>query len=102
MTERPDTEQHICVDNGYDYPITRSQLETGGYQVHIPKLGLDTPMPEPGDPKQHPARRWVVERCHAWLHKFRKILVRYERLPENYRGLLQLACCLIIYRKLLL
>jgi transposase len=98
---RPEGEQHICLDKGYDYPDTRDEIETRGYMVHIPARGLDTPVPEHGDPNRHPARRWVVEVCHAWLHKFRKILVRYERLAENYLGLLQFACCLIIYRKLL-
>lgn len=101
IVPRPETPQHMCADKGYDYDNTRTLLAERGYQVHIPIRGLDTPVPEPDDPNRHPARRWVVERCIAWLHKFRKILVRYERLPENYRALLQLACCLIIYRKLL-
>lgn len=102
MLTPPETEQHICLDNGYDYPDIRQELTSRGYKVHIPLLGLDTEqIPPKGDPDRHPARRWVVERCHAWLHKFRKILVRYERLPQNYLALLQFACCLIIYRKLL-
>jgi len=58
-------------------------------------------MPPKGDPDRYPARRWVVERYRAWLHKFRKILMRYERLPQNYLALLQFACCLIIYRQAL-
>ena len=98
---RPETAQHMCADKGYDYDNTRDLLANRGYQVHIPIRGLDTPTPEPGDPDRHPARRWVVERCIAWLHKFRKILVRYERQAENYLGLIQFACCLILYRKLL-
>jgi hypothetical protein len=98
---RPQSEQHICLDNGYDYPDVHQELISRGYTVHIPFLGLDTALPLKGDPNRHPARRWVVERCHAWLHKFRKILVRYERLPQNYLALLQLACCLIIYRQIL-
>ena len=24
------------------------------------------------------ARRWVVEACHGWFNRFRKLLVRYE------------------------
>jgi len=31
----------------------------------------------------------------AWLAKYRSILVRYEVKPENYRGLVKLACILI-------
>ena len=49
--------------------------------------------------KTHPARRWVVERTLGWLSKCRAILVRYDKRPSNYLGLLQLACALIWYRR---
>jgi hypothetical protein len=29
--------------------------------------------------------RWVVEVCHSWLNRFRKLLVRYEKKVRNYR-----------------
>jgi putative transposase len=29
------------------------------------------------------ARRWVVERTHSWLNRFRRILVRWEKKAEN-------------------
>ncbi len=45
-------------------------------------------------------RRWVVERTLAWLSKCRAILVRYDKKPENYLGLIQLACALLWYRRL--
>ena len=93
--------QHLCQDKGYDYHASRQAVYERGYQLHIPPKGLDTPVPVKGDPARHPARRWVVERAHGWLHKFRKILVRYERHACNYLGLLQFACALIVARKLL-
>ena len=43
--------------------------------------------------------RWVVERTSAWLSNCRAILVRYDKKPANYLGLLQLACALIWYRR---
>ena len=49
--------------------------------------------------KTFPARRWVVERTLSWLSKGRGILVRYDKKPTNYLGLLQLACALIWYRR---
>ena len=101
---RPDpalVPQHLCQDKGYDYQASRQEVYERGYQLHIPAKGLDTPVPPQGDPARHPARRWVVERAHGWLHKFRKILVRYERYACNYLGLLQFACALIVARKLL-
>lgn len=31
-------------------------------------------------------KRWVVEVCHSWFNRFRKILVRYEKMDRSYRG----------------
>jgi len=47
------------------------------------------------------ARRWVVEAAHSWLNRFRKLLVRFEKKADNYLGLLQFACALIVWRKIM-
>jgi putative transposase len=88
--------QHLCRDKGFDYPETRQAAEARGYVVHTPVKGLDTPPSPPEQP--HPARRWVIERTNAWHNRFRKLRVRYEKNPQNYHGLVQLACMLIVYR----
>ena len=44
------------------------------------------------------ARRWVVERTHGWLNRFRRILVRWDKSPENYIAFLHFACALIAFR----
>jgi transposase len=44
--------------------------------------------------------RWVVERTFAWLHQFKRLLVRYERRADIHRAMLALACCLVCYRRL--
>jgi transposase len=44
--------------------------------------------------------RWPVERTNARLHNWRRISTRWERRPELYLALLQLACSMIIYRLL--
>ena len=44
------------------------------------------------------ARRWVVEHTHSWLNRFRRILVRWDRAPENYIAFLHFACALITLR----
>jgi transposase len=46
-------------------------------------------------------RRWKVERFFAWLQKFRRLVVRYERHAENFLGFLFLGCIIILMRKLL-
>ena len=88
--------QHLCRDKGFDFAETREAAEARGYTVHTPVKGLDTPPPAPD--QTHPARRWVIERTNAWHNRFRKLRVRYEKNPKNYRGLTHLACVLIVYR----
>ena len=44
--------------------------------------------------------RWAVERTNAWLHNWRRISTRWERRPELYLALLQLACSMIVCRAL--
>jgi len=40
-------------------------------------------------------QRWVVERTLAWLHNFRRLRTRYERLAELHLAFLHLGCALI-------
>ena len=92
---------HLCLDRGYDYEICRAEATARSYIVHIPpKASVEQPLPAPGDPARHPPRRWVVEVSHAWLNRFRRLLIRWDKHAANYLGCVQLAICLVIYRKL--
>jgi transposase len=42
--------------------------------------------------------RWVVERTFAWLNRFRRLMIRYERFADLYLAFLDLACALICLR----
>ncbi|MDB5731541.1 MAG: transposase family protein [Variovorax sp.] len=53
------------------------------------------------DPKKK-ARRWVVEACHGWFNRFRKLLVRYEKLEHTFLALNHLAAAIIALRKIVL
>jgi transposase len=44
------------------------------------------------------ARCWVVERTHSWMNRFRRVLTRWEKKPENYLSLLHFVCAIITYR----
>lgn len=105
VIERPDEPPkegfHLCLDRGYAYTQCRETAEARGYTVHIPPpVSEATPLPPPGDPNRHPARRWVVEVCHSWFNRFRRVLIRWEKRASLYLGFVQLAASLIIYRKL--
>jgi len=44
--------------------------------------------------------RWVVERTFAWLHGFRRLRIRYERLAELHEAFMRLGCAVIWQRML--
>ena len=91
-----DEPQHLCMDRGYDYPQVRELVEAYGYTAHIRARGEEV------DAKKHipgyRARRWVVERTHSWLNRFRRLLIRWEKKVENYLALLHFACAWITFR----
>jgi putative transposase len=94
-------ERHLCLDRGYATVACRERAVAHGYVPHIPpKRSAAEPIPPPGDPARHPPRRWVVEVSHSWFNRFRRLLIRWEKKAANYLGFVQLAACLIIYRKL--
>ncbi len=85
--------QHLCLDKGYDYPEIEAAVRKRHYTPHLRHRGECRPKR-----RRHPARRWVVERTGAWHNRFRKLLIRFEKRMENYRGLVHFACALIVYR----
>ena len=96
----PTARPHLVLDRGYDYPECRADAVARGYTAPIPpKASEATPIPPPGHPDRHPPRRWVVEVAHSWFNRFRRLLIRWEKQASHYRGLVQLAAVLIIYRK---
>ena len=44
--------------------------------------------------------RWVVERTFAWLHQYKRLLVRYDRRAEIHEAFLALGCCLVCLKRL--
>jgi transposase len=87
---RPDVLQG---DRGYDSQPHRDRLQAQGIIAVIAKrrtphgsgLGIF---------------RWVVERTHAWLHRFRRLTVRYERRADVHQAFLTLGCALICWNYL--
>jgi len=99
--ERPDpndpqgTPQHLCLDAGYVGDPVQAVIEAWGYTAHIRSRG------EEKEEKEHipgyRARRWVVERTHSWMNRFRRLLVRWEKKKDNYLGFLHLALAWITF-----
>lgn len=99
----PRREQHLCLDAAYDSESVRQELEARSYEPHISPAD-EKKRTERGEARKHlsgPARRWGVERTHSWLNRSRRLLVRWEKKPENYLGFIHLACAQLIFSKIL-
>ena len=42
-------------------------------------------------------QRWIVERTLAWLARYRRLTIRYERLVTMHEAFLHLACALVCW-----
>jgi putative transposase len=80
----------LCLDKGYDYLITFELAAAYDYQLHLRRRGEDRPQRRP----HWKPRRWVVERTHSWLHRSRRLLVRWEKKAPNFLAMVHLACAL--------
>lgn len=89
--------QGLCLDKGYDYPEVYELAAEFDFTAHVRSRGEEAKAltREAGER----ARRWVVERTHSWLNRFRRILVRWEeKRADTYLAMLHLACGLITWR----
>jgi putative transposase len=88
--------QGLCLDKGYDYDEVRDLAEEFEYTAHIVARGEEAQAIK--RKVGYKARRWVVERTHSWMNRFRRVLTRWEKKLENYVGLLHLVCAWITYQ----
>ena len=93
-----EVEQHLCLDKGYDNATGESATREAGDVPHIRRIGEEK-LDERRE-KRHPARRWVVQRCGRWLTGCRAILTRTAQRSAIYRGLIELQCVLLWYRRI--
>ena len=92
----PRQPQNLYLDKGYDYPEVRELVAAWGYTGHIRSRGEE--QVDKATIPGYRARRWVVERTHSWLNRFRRLLIRWEKKVENYVAMLHFACAWITYR----
>ena len=101
-------QQHLCLDKAYNSEPEEQELLKRGYVLHMPykrKKGeaVDEQKTKVASHhKKHSPKRWVVERTNSWHNRFRKLFTRYEKKVESCLGLLQLSCCIITYRNIIL
>lgn len=89
--------KHLCTDAGYRGAPCLYTIQKHGYIPHVVNRRKEADIK-----RRHPgkkARRWVVEVSHSWFNRFRKLLVRYEKLARSFLALNHLAAAIIAFRK---
>ncbi len=98
VIERPeDIKQNLCADKGYSGEPATKAMTDRNYIPHVKQRGEE--IQEKRTIPGYKARGWVVEVSHSWFNRFRKLLVRYEKLTETHMVLLHMAGAVIAFRK---
>lgn len=93
--------ERLIGDKAYDSDDLDARLaDERGIEMIAPNRKNRTKTQD-GRPLRRYKRRWKVERLFAWLHNFRRLVVRYERHARNFLGMLHLGCIVILTRHLL-
>jgi IS5 family transposase len=83
----------LHADKGYDYPRCRAACRRRGIVPRIARRGIESS-------ERLGRHRWVVERTLAWLTRFRRLTIRYERRAAIHQAFLSLGCALICWQAL--
>ena len=89
--------KHLCADAGYTGAPAMKIILAHGYIPHV--KGRRQEAAELKDTPKKKARRWVVEVAHSWFNRFRKLLVRYEKLDRSFIALNHIAAAIMALRK---
>ncbi len=76
--------QGMWPDKGDDDEV-RARLRAFGFTAHMRSHGAEAK--EIARKAGKRARRWVAERSHSWLDRFRCLPIRWEKKPERYFSL---------------
>jgi transposase len=83
----------LHADKAYDFPRCRDALRKRGIKARIARRGIDSS-------EKLGKHRWVVERTLAWLARYRRLSVRYERREDIHEAFLHLGYSLICLNSL--
>ena len=102
MVERPSPSvrrhKHLCADAGYTGAPALKVIEEHGYIPHVKGRAQEAQELKRVPAKR--AKRWIVEVAHSWFNRFRKLLVRYEKLDRSFLALNHLAASIMTFRKI--
>lgn len=80
-------------DKAYDSRRCRQALTKRHIKVRIARKGIESST-------KLGRHRWVVERTFAWLNRYRRLTIRYERRADIHQAFVSLACSMICFKVL--
>jgi transposase len=80
-------------DKAYDHRFRRRACRRRHIAPRIARRGLDSS-------ERLGRHRRVAERTPAWLNRFRRLTIRYERRADIHQAVLTLGCRMICFRQL--
>jgi transposase len=83
----------LHADKAYDIPRCRRALTRRRIKVRIARKGVESS-------ERLGRHRWVVERTLAWLGRYRRLTIRYERRADIHHAFVSLGCSLICFKAL--
>ena len=97
-----DLPERLIGDRAYDSDrLDERLMNRYGIEMIAPHRSMRTrALTQDGRALRRYRRRWKVERLFAWLHNYRRIVLRWERYPENFLAMVHLACAIILLRHL--
>jgi transposase len=80
----------LHADKAYDSRRCRAYLRRRGIGCRIARTGIESS-------EKLGRHRWVVERTLAWLDRFRRLTIRYDRDADLHLAFLDLGCALLCF-----
>jgi transposase len=80
--------EKLHADKAYDDKKCKATLRRRRIKSRTARKGIESS-------KKLGRHRWVVERTLAWLSKYRRLTIRYERRDDIHEAFLRLGCSLI-------
>ncbi len=85
--------EKLHADKAYDDKKCARVLRKRGIKRRIARKGIESS-------EKLGRHRWVVERTLAWLARYRRLTIRYERRDDIHEAFLHLGCSLICFNYL--
>ncbi len=78
----------LHADKAYDHRRCRAECRARSIAPRIARRGVE-------HSQKLGRHRWVVERTLAWLNRFRRLAIRYERRADIHQAFVTLGCALV-------